>query len=63
MSIGAMAAPVFHAVTGQKECGNEASLTLNLMLISREAAVMDVALIPTIAVLCHVSSGYQTVSV
>jgi len=51
MTIGARAAPVFHAVTGQKEWGNFSSETPNRSLISIAALVIDVELRPTMSVL------------
>ena len=46
-TIGATPAAKFHAVTGQYEFGNVASLTLNSALIRSAAAVMEVLLMLT----------------
>jgi hypothetical protein len=53
-SIGARAAPVFHATTGQKESGKVKSLIPNSLLMGVAAAVIEVELSPTISVL-HVA--------
>jgi hypothetical protein len=51
MTIGVIAAPTAHEVTGQKEFGKFSSEMPNLSLIARGALVTTAALKPTMKVL------------